>query len=402
MTRCEVLLTYPVMSLEPVGTNGVMWVPGRGTRFSTPGWLGGVCALVMLSQNACEADPDVVGRSVALGSGGDTGGSVDQGGAPSSGGTPNSGGGPGGTGGEASQLPGGLLSLTGDLVVHDPSLIEEDGIFYAFHTGPGVAYKTSTDLLNWQDIGSVFSSLPDPVVDVLPDVQDLWAPDISYRDGLYHLYYAASTFGSGRSCVGHATKSQLGSDEAWTVRDNVICSNIDSDVEYDAIDPSAFVDNEGRPWLVFGSYGSGIKLIGLTESGDWDQEPLSSLASRPVEVAIQAAHLHYHNSYYYLLTTFDACCRGVSSTSYVTVGRAETVEGPYFDREGIALLEGGGTTLVEGNDRFRAVGASTILTTDQRAYLCYHAYDANSAGTPTLRISELSFDDEGWPIVEGP
>src|SRR5690606_30027445 len=119
-------------------------------------------------------------------------------------------------------------------------------------------------------------------------------------------------------------------------------------------------------------------------------EPLVSLAARPTEVAIQAAHLHYHDSFYYLLTTFDACCRGVSSTSYVTVGRADTIEGPYFDRDGIALLEGGGTPLVEGDDRFRAVGASTILKTAQRTYLAYHAYDANSAGSPTLRISELT------------
>ena len=300
------------------------------------------------------------------------------------------------------QLPDGLLSLSGDLAVHDPMLVGQGNRFYVFHTGPGIGWKTSPDLEHWSDQGSIFEAPPEPVARLLPEVRDLWAPDVAHHKDIYHLYYAASTFGSGRSCIGHATKDRLDAPDPWVPRANVICSNVDDMVDYDAIDPSAFSDQDGRFWLVFGSYGSGIQLIELSEDGHKMNSSMVNIARRPDEVAIQGAHVHYRSPYYYLFATFDACCRGVESTSQLRVGRAETVEGPYVDRGGVAMLEGGGTLVLKGNDRYRAVGGSSVLSTQDRAFLAYHAYDANAAGQATLRISELTFDDEDWPMVTGP
>jgi arabinan endo-1,5-alpha-L-arabinosidase len=41
--------------------------------------------------------------------------------------------------------------------------------------------------------------------------KDLWAPDISYFAGKYHLYYAYSTFGSNSSGIALATNDTLDS-----------------------------------------------------------------------------------------------------------------------------------------------------------------------------------------------
>lgn len=305
------------------------------------------------------------------------------------------------TGGASPRL--GALALTGDLDTHDSCVIESEGVFYLYRTGTGIPFKTSVDLLAWQDAGSVFSELPPWVSELVPDATGIWAPDIEPFAGAFHLYYAVSTFGSGRSCIGHASTTDL-ANEDWTDHGPVICSNTDgAQVDWDAIDPSAFVDLDGNPWLVFGSFGSGIKLIPLTTAGDRVGDSLYSLAARPTAPsAIQAAFLWYRAPHYYLFVSFDWCCRGVDSDYNIRVGRASSIHGPYLDRDGRPLLDGGGTLLLEGSERWRGAGANTLLTTGGRDYNVYHSYDANAAGRATLRIAELAWDEAGWPLSGGP
>ena len=52
----------------------------------------------------------------------------------------------------------------------------------------------STDRVAWTSCGYVFSAIPAWVVAQVPGVIGLWAPDISYFNGLYHVYFAGSTF----------------------------------------------------------------------------------------------------------------------------------------------------------------------------------------------------------------
>lgn len=297
------------------------------------------------------------------------------------------------------------LELTGDLQAHDPSIVEEDGRYLLFYSGEGIPLKTSADLMTWHAAGQVFAESPSWIAELVPDAVTLWAPDIARVQGRYHLYYAASTFGSGRSCIGHASAEEpLTDSTAWQDHGPVICSDVDgADDDWDAIDPSQLTDAEGQRWLAFGSFGSGIKLIPLNEQGQREGSELHSLARRLEEPpAIQAPFLLHREPYHYLFVSFDACCRGVSSTNNIRVGRSLNLLGPYVDRDGLPMLEGGGTLLLEGNERWRGAGASTVLTTRGRDYAVYHSYDANAAGRATLRISEVAWDAEQWPVFGRP
>ncbi len=379
-----------------------------------PADIGGRCsaAVVLVAAGlgvpACTAPPDFVaidrGASVAgsAGSGaseGGTSGVLSQAGRGGS--DPVGGASSGGTDPVV-----GPLELSGDLETHDSCVIEAEGRFTVFYTGPGIRMKVSDDLLFWEDEPqSAFAENPAWITDLVPDATDLWAPDVSFVDGLYHLYYAASTFGSGRSCIGHATTDSLAMPIGWVDQGPVICSDLGGeDVDdWDAIDPSTLTDPDGTRWMVFGSFGSGIKLIQLDESGARVDDTLHALAARsPDNPAIQAPFLLYRAPYYYLFVSFDRCCQGVSSTYNIRVGRASDVLGPYVDRDGVPMLEGGGTLLLEGDDRWRGVGANTILSTGGQDYNVYHSYDANAAGRATLRISGIAWDSEGWPIPGRP
>lgn len=300
------------------------------------------------------------------------------------------------------------VHLDGSLGISDPDIIQYESRFYAYGTGVGIPVKTSTDMRTWRDAGTVFPRQPAWIARRIEGVEDLWSPDVSFFGGVYHLYYAASKQGSERSCIGHATAASPTGPFADTGA--VLCSNVDADKDdWNAIHPNHVRDAQGNGYLAFGSFWSGIKLVALNEAGDAVSGAQIALAERPTQGrAIEAPFIVHRCGYYYLFVSFDRCCDGVNSTYKVFVGRAQELAGPYVDRDGRAMLEGGGTLLIAGDDTWHGPGHSAVFASMGRWYEAHHAYYAGAArssfqtGQPYLRISELAWDADGWPAAGGP
>jgi arabinan endo-1,5-alpha-L-arabinosidase len=289
-------------------------------------------------------------------------------------------------------LPG---RVTGDIGVHDPSMVKRpDGSYLVAHTGNDIALKTSTDRAAFRTAGSVFPGGASWTSTYTGGSRNLWAPDISYRNGQYWLYYAASTFGSNRSAIFLAT-STSGNAGTWTHRGPVIESRTSDD--FNAIDPDLVVDDQGRWWLSFGSFWSGIKLIELTPStGLRSDSTMRSIAGRGGG-AIEAPDIVKRGSYYYLFVSFDLCCRGASSTYRVMVGRSGSITGPYADRNGVAMTSGGGTEILAGQGSVHGPGHQDVLADNDGDVLTYHYYADN--GASLLGINLLARDSAGWPYL---
>lgn len=263
----------------------------------------------------------------------------------------------------------------------------------------------SKDMVEWEFCGRVFERIPGWLSKAVPGVGDLWAPDISYFNGRWHLYYSGSTFGSNRSVIGLATNATLdinSPDYAWVDEGMVIES--EPSFDWNAIDPNLAFDDSGQPWLAFGSYWSGIKMRKIDAATGKladDDDTLHSLANRrngpDNTTAIEAAFIIRRGEFYYLFTSFDACCQGAASTYNVRVGRSSQITGPYVDRAGVPLLEGGGTLILSEYGRWHGPGHNGIYAENGVDWIVYHAYDAQQIGIPKLRIESLAWDDEGWP-----
>jgi arabinan endo-1,5-alpha-L-arabinosidase len=299
--------------------------------------------------------------------------------------------------------PPAVLTLSGSLGTHDPVMIEENGRFYLFMTGNRVGAKTSMDLLSWQSASAVFSANPSWISQSVPGATNLWAPDISQFGGMYHLYYSASTFGQNRSCIGHATRASLASG-SFADQGSVVCSNVTTSGDnWNAIDPNVIVDQDGKAWLSFGSFWGGIKMIELDSEGKRVGTTLHSLAARPRNGgALEAPFIVRRCGFYYLFVSFDTCCQGVNSTYNIRVGRSASVTGPYVDKAGAEMMDGGGTALVQGGTRWKGPGHNAVVFNGSKAYNLYHSYDANANGQSVLRIAELAWDADGWPVSAGP
>ncbi|CAL9442162.1 Intracellular endo-alpha-(1-_5)-L-arabinanase [Actinosynnema sp. ALI-1.44] len=285
--------------------------------------------------------------------------------------------------------------VTGDVGVHDPSVVKRpEGGYLLAHTGNDVALKTSADRTAFRDAGSAFPGGAPWTSAYTGGGRHLWAPDLSHRDGRYWLYYSASTFGSNRSAIFLAT-SPTGASGTWTHRGLVIESRATDD--FNAIDPDLVVDDQGRWWLSFGSFWSGIKMISLNPAtGLRADSTLRSLAGRdggPVE----APTIVTRGGFHYLFVSFDYCCRGANSTYRVMVGRSTSVTGPYLDRAGRALTSGGGTEVLAGQGGVHGPGHQDVFGDTDHDILVYHYYADN--GASLLGLNWLGWDAAGWPYV---
>jgi len=311
--------------------------------------------------------------------------------------------------------------LNGDIrPVHDPVIIKEGDTFHVFSTGLGpgsqglIAARSSRDLVTWQKGTPPFERLPDWAAKAIPGATNMWAPDITLVNGRYRLYYSVSTFGSNRSAIGLATNKTLDSAApgyGWRDEGPVVMS--DPSKDYNAIDPAFFVDKAGRHWLSLGSFWTGLKLFELDPSSGKPLRPQDKprpLASRPVPAGapsiVEAPFIFAHGGYYWLLASYDYCCKGVNSTYYTVIARSRTVEGPFRGKDGSSMLAGGGTILLRADlqekQRFRGPGhAGHFRNSDGVDYLVYHAYDRELKGAPTLRMVPLRWGADGWPIAEG-
>lgn len=314
------------------------------------------------------------------------------------------------------------FQLEGDAAgAHDPSIIREGSTYYVFTTGRAfgggqLGIRCSSDLTHWHFCGHVFDSVPAWIHQRSPGTRDLWAPDITYTHGEYRLYYAYSLFGKNTSGIALATTKSLDpSNPRYGWRDEGLIVESTAADDFNAIDPNYIEDTAHRAWLSFGSFWTGIKMRSLdTNTGKLSSADKTtySLASRvrPANAepnppglpgnwqAIEAPFIVHHGAYYYLFASFDLCCRGVKSTYRTVVGRAKTVTGPYIDRQGIPMLQGGGTTILSANGRWLGPGGESILLQHhQPDLIVFHAYDSVT-GKPSLQISTIAWKN-GWPEV---
>lgn len=308
-----------------------------------------------------------------------------------------------------------IAGLAAPVSIHDPAMAQEGDTYYLFSTGPGIPFYSSKDLRTWQVRGRIFSDKPGWAQQVVSDFNGhIWAPDISFHDGLYYLYYAVSAGGRITSAIGLTTNKTLNPDALeyrWEDRGIIVQSLPGRDL-WNAIDPNLIEDEHGAAWLAFGSFWSGLKLVRLNASRTALAEPQEwhSIARRersvllddrdPGPAELEAPFVFRKNGYFYLFLSWGKCCLGVKSTYRLMIGRSRDVRGPYLDKAGRDLAAGGGTLLLGGTSAWPGLGGNSTYTFNGKDYLVFHAYEAADNGLQKLKIAELTWDADLWPVVD--
>ena len=313
-------------------------------------------------------------------------------------------------------------------MVHDPVMAKEGDTYYIYSTGMGIQQMTSKDRQTW-------TVLPQPVMTVIPGWttdsvpgfgSHVWAPDIVQWHGRWWMAYSCSTFGKNGSAIGLLSSRSLGA-SLWKDEGCIVSSREKRD-NWNAIDPNFIIDQQtDTPWLVWGSFWDGIQLArldttmhldngqGTMDNGKWprtiarryhpdykptEPNPTSRYAGTN---AIEAPFIFKHGGYYYLFVSWDYCCRGAKSNYRVAVGRSQTIEGPYLDRNGKDMAEGGGTLFLEGDKKqWEAAGHCAAYTFDDEDIFICHGYSATMNGAALLIQRPISWTTDGWPTLQSP
>jgi arabinan endo-1,5-alpha-L-arabinosidase len=294
-----------------------------------------------------------------------------------------------------------VWALDGDVGLHDPSTIARDGSrFYAYATGGGLPMSVSDDGWTWRRAGGVMQSVPGgrPGADVIArGGNNTWAPDVIKVGDTYFLYYAAPGT-QPKAAIGLLVGKTLdpsSPDHKWTDAGPVVWS--DGVEDSNAIDPGVFRDAaNGSLWLTYGSYFGYIRLVELdpkTGKRLYPQRP-------PVNVAInsEASIIIARDGWYYLLVTHGSCCQGAASSYSIRVGRARKVTGPYLDRSGVDMLQGGGSLFLGSSGRMVGPGHFGLLDLGDgvQKFSCHFEADLDRGGISVLDIRPLLWRD-GWP-----
>lgn len=299
--------------------------------------------------------------------------------------------------------------------VHDPVMAKEGNTYYLFSTGPGITFYSSADMRSWKPEGRVFAQDPVWARKAAPSFNGhVWAPDVHEHKGKYYVYYSVSGFGLNTSGIGVTTNATLNPrapSYKWEDQGMVLQSVPGRD-NWNAIDPNIIEDAKGTPWMAFGSFWNGIKMVKLdasrtklAEPQEWHAiaarpRPPGTPDSEPGPGEIEGPHILKKGDYYYLFVSWGLCCKKAASTYHVVVGRSKQVTGPYRDRNGTDMLQGGGSPVIAGNAKWKGVGHNAAYTIDGKDLMVLHAYETADDYLQKLKIIDITWDKDGWPTVD--
>ena len=285
----------------------------------------------------------------------------------------------------------------------DPSIVRVGDDFYiatsTFEWYPGVQIHHSRDLRHWRLVARPLKRAAQLDMRGNPDSCGIWAPCLTWHDGLFHLIYTDVKRFEGDFKDAHNFLTTCATiDGEWS--DPVYLNS-------SGFDPSLFHDDDGRKWLVnmlWDHRRQRNRFAGIVlQEYDPQQRKLVGEISnifRGTPLALtEAPHLYKRDGWYYLLTAEG----GTGYNHAMTVARSRTISGPYeTDQQGYLLTAKDHRELplqrCGHGDLFDTPGGETYLV-----HLCgrpLRGLRSCPMGRET-GLQKFEWSEDGWPRLAG-
>ncbi|MEJ6951164.1 LamG-like jellyroll fold domain-containing protein [Natronospora cellulosivora (SeqCode)] len=332
--------------------------------------------------------------------------------------------------------------------VHDPMIIEDDGIFYAF--GSHLAAAKSDDLITWESISGDWSPfnpiIPNPEIELEealtwpdPDAESTWAKSPIKLNNQYYLYFSAAHWESERSNISLAIADNV--EGPYEYQGMLIRKYREGQYSEEAgeafnhnihpgvIDPHVFFDADDNLWMLYGSYAGGMHMLELDpQTGypiamDAEKGYLKEGSGYGKRIAggyhapMEGPFIQYlpETGYYYLLVSFGTL--DANGGYNIRVARSENPDGPYLDTEGNDLRDytssnwadavNYGSKLIgnflfqESNLGYRSPGHNSAYYDEETGelYIVFHTRYPGHGELHQLRVHQMLVNSKGWPLI---
>ena len=210
----------------------------------------------------------------------------------------------------------------------DPSVVRVGSDYYCvnstFEYFPAIFISHSKDLIHWKQIGHVFENSSELDLTAFWDGMGIWAPDISYYNGEFYVFYC---------------QVQLKKDRSYNVRGNYMVKSKSITGPWSkpvqltdhGSDPSHFVDTNGDHYMLYAAgipSGNGTKIVKLNKECTKITEGPFWLETEGKKAAPEGPHLIFRHGFYYLTM---AASGGLFNGHHMLVARSSSVYGPYVN-----------------------------------------------------------------------
>jgi hypothetical protein len=280
----------------------------------------------------------------------------------------------------------------------DPNVLLVGQTYFAYATNSvagNIQIISSTDLTHWTAVGNALPSLP-----AWAKPNETWAPSVVRVNGTYLMYYAADFAPSATQCISVATASRP---QGPFIDKSALPLECQQSLG-GSIDPSAFTDANGTPYLVWKSGGPGSSKIwsqqlngARTGFADGTNPTQLLVPDQPWEGGtVEAPDLTLANGTYFLFFSGNDWNSGNYA---VGVARCAGPVGPCTDASASAILSSG--TGIAGPG-----GESVFADTSGAYWIAFHAWVPGAVGFPNSRDLYLRRLDLSGPLpsvaVPGP
>ena len=294
----------------------------------------------------------------------------------------------------------------------DPSLCRVGDDYYiatsTFEWFPGVQIHHSRDLEHWRLAARPLRRPSQLDMRGDPDSGGVWAPDLTWKDGLFHLVYT-DVKRYGRTTVGGASGASLRDFHNYVVTSPAIEGEWSDPVYLNSsgFDPSLFHDGDGRSWLLnmLWDHRPGRNRFAGIVAQQYDRGAGGLVGERSLIFEgtplgfTEAPHLYRRGGFYYLITAEG----GTNWNHAVTMARSRSLFGPYELHPDLYILSARGRPEAPLQRAGHADLVETQAGETWIAYLCGRPLPNRGRcvmGRETA-IQKMEWRDDGWLYTTG-
>ena len=269
----------------------------------------------------------------------------------------------------------------------DPDVCRAGDDFYmtssSFACFPGLQILHSTDLVNWEIIGTALTDYPgeewgeDALWRRVPQHGNgVWAPAIRYHDGEFYIYCGDPD--RGIFMVKTSDPRGKWSDPVWVVKAKGF------------IDPCPLWDEDGKAYLSHGCAGSraGIKSVLFVAPMSPDGTRLLAPSrivydGHETQPTIEGTKFYKRDGYYYIFSP-----AGGVPTGWQVALRSKSPWGPYEEK----------VVMAEGSSGVNGPHQGAWIETASGEHWFMHFQDKDAYGR-VVHLQPMTWTADGWPVI---